>query len=42
MEINNQLNNFIVIFEDVLPKKTLEVFSKVCKSQYAKYDAAGS
>tara|TARA_S200002703_G_C3708090_1_gene217508 strand:- start:204 stop:779 length:576 start_codon:yes stop_codon:yes gene_type:complete len=40
MEINNKLNNFVVIFEDVLPKKTLEVFSKVCKSQYAKYDAA--
>jgi predicted 2-oxoglutarate/Fe(II)-dependent dioxygenase YbiX len=41
MEINNKLNDFVVIFENVLPKKTSEIFLEVCKSQYAKFDAAG-
>lgn len=41
MEIkNSHLNNYIKIYRDVIPLKTLDIFQKICKEHF-KYEPAG-
>ena len=32
MEVNFDLHKYITVFNDVIPKKTLESFKKICKN----------
>jgi hypothetical protein len=39
MEVNFDLHKYITVFNDVIPKKTLDSFKKICKS-YDKFEGA--
>ena len=39
MEVDFDLHKYITVFNDVIPKKTLDSFKKICKS-YDKFEGA--